>query len=213
MPGPAAAPCSPPAARSTRSRSAGAATCRARETIPTSFPAWGWASSSAARPGSPTRCSWRRRNRSRTTSPIPISRRAACTRRSPTSAQCPRTSPPPSPASPMSRKLAGGPAPADLLAFVKSRMYAPRYRDYAAGDRRRRAFDLRQLRLPFVARHPPIWLIIRHRLEKGTLATMRISEYLCATVCGTVILAMAPLLALAQAKDSRRAHRRRKRAR
>ena len=30
------------------------------------------------------------------------------------------------------RKLAGGPAPADLLAFVKSRMYEPRYRDYAA---------------------------------------------------------------------------------
>ena len=30
------------------------------------------------------------------------------------------------------RKLAAGPAPADLLAFVKSRMYAPRYRDYAA---------------------------------------------------------------------------------
>jgi malate dehydrogenase (oxaloacetate-decarboxylating)(NADP+) len=31
------------------------------------------------------------------------------------------------------RKLAAGPAPADLLAFVKSRMYEPRYRDYAAG--------------------------------------------------------------------------------
>jgi len=30
------------------------------------------------------------------------------------------------------RKLAAGPAPADLLAFVKSRMYEPRYRDYAA---------------------------------------------------------------------------------
>jgi malate dehydrogenase (oxaloacetate-decarboxylating)(NADP+) len=30
------------------------------------------------------------------------------------------------------RGLAPGPAPADLLAFVKSRMYEPRYRHHAA---------------------------------------------------------------------------------
>ncbi len=31
----------------------------------------------------------------------------------------------------MTAKLAAGPAPADLLAFVKSRMYEPRYRNLA----------------------------------------------------------------------------------
>jgi malate dehydrogenase (oxaloacetate-decarboxylating)(NADP+) len=110
IPGPAAAPCMRPAARSIRSRWAGAATYRGRETIPTSFPAWDWASSPAARPWSPTGCSWRRRNRLRATSPRPISRRAACTRRSPPFARSPRTSRPPWRALPTTASLPANPS-------------------------------------------------------------------------------------------------------